>query len=216
MLQPDFFENITKDKAIFIGVDGNYKLYYDPINKLTYLENRSVNYPDGLWVCGSSFGHPQAGRVTVGAWTFNLPSDAFQCVKVADNIFETTLYLVKDFQFKFYKQRPWGGELASTIVNTQPVNLLGKGWYYSDPATGGTGGGHFTGDFVAGPDFTPGVYRVRIDLNKNICMFIDKVDEGQLGPESYKINGTELTQSTNPSYIAVESVSYTHLTLPTT
>ena len=35
-------------------------------------------------------------------------------------------------------------------------------------------------------------------------MFIDKVDEGQLGPESYKINGTELTQSTNPSYIAVE------------
>ena len=85
------------------------------------------------------------------------------------------------------KQRPWGGELASTIVNTQPVNLLGKGWYYSDPATGGTGGGHFTGDFVAGPDFTPGVYRVRIDLNKNICMFIDKVDEGQLGPESYKI-----------------------------
>ena len=55
-----------------------------------------------------------------------------------------------------------------------------------------------TGDFVAGPDFTPGVYRVRIDLNKNICMFIDKVDEGQLGPESYKINGTELTQSTNP------------------
>lgn len=204
MLQPDFFENITKDKATFIGVDGNYKLYYDPINKLTYLENRSVNYPDGLWVCGSSFGHPQAGRVTVGAWTFNLPSDAFQCVKVADNIFETTLYLVKDFQFKFYKQRPWGGELASTIVNTQPVNLLGKGWYYSDPATGGTGGGHFTGDFVAGPDFTPGVYRVRIDLNKNICMFIDKVDEGQLGPESYKINGTELTQSTNPSYIAVE------------
>ena len=67
------------------------------------------------------FGHPQAGRVTVGAWTFNLPSDAFQCVKVSDNIFETTLYLVKDFQFKFYKQRPWGGELASTTVNTQPV-----------------------------------------------------------------------------------------------
>lgn len=95
MLQPDFFENITKDKATFIGVDGNYKLYYDPINKLTYLENRSVNYPDGLWVCGSSFGHPQAGRVTVGAWTFNLPSDAFQCVKVADNIFETTLIWLK-------------------------------------------------------------------------------------------------------------------------
>lgn len=169
-----------------------------------YLENRSVNYPDGLWVCGSNFGHPQAGRVTVATWTFNLPSDAFQCVKISDNVFETTLYLVKDFQFKFYKQRPWGGELASTTVNPYPINLLGKGWFYSDPATGGTGGGHFTGDFVAGPDFTPGVYRVRIDLNKNICMFIDKVDEGQLGEEFYKINGTELTQSNDPNYIGVE------------
>ena len=204
MLQPDFFEDITKDKATFIGADGNYKLFYDPVNKLIYLENRSVNYPDGLWVCGSNFGHPQAGRVTVATWTFNLPSDAFQCVKISDNVFETTLYLVKDFQFKFYKQRPWGGELASTTVNPYPINLLGKGWFYSDPATGGTGGGHFTGDFVAGPDFTPGVYRVRIDLNKNICMFIDKVDEGQLGEESYKINGTELTQSNDPNYIGVE------------
>lgn len=204
MLQPDFFEDITKDKATFIGADGNYKLFYDPVNKLMYLENRSVNYPDGLWVCGANFGHPQAGRVTVDAWTFNLPSDVFQCVKVSDNIFETTLYLVKDFQFKFYKQRSWGDELASTVVNPQPIDLLGKGWYYSDPATGGTGGGHFTGDFVAGPDFTPGVYRVRIDLNKNICMFIDKVDEGQLGPESYKINGMELTQSDYAGYIGVE------------
>ena len=204
MLQPDFFEDITKDKATFIGADGNYKLFYDPVNKLIYLENRSVNYPDGLWVCGSNFGHPQAGRVTVATWTFNLPSDAFQCVKISDNVFETTLYLVKDFQFKFYKQRPWGGELASTTVNPYPINLLGKGWFYSDPATGGTGGGHFTGDFVAGPDFTPGVYCVRIDLNKNICMFIDRVDEGQLGEEFYKINGTELTQSNDPNYIGVE------------
>ncbi len=80
-------------------------------------------------------GHPQAGRVTVATWTFNLPSDAFQCVKISDNVFETTLYLVKDFQFKFYKQRPWGGELASTTVNPYPINLLGKGWFYSDPAT---------------------------------------------------------------------------------
>ncbi len=100
MLQPDFFEDITKDKATFIGADGNYKLFYDPVNKLIYLENRSVNYPDGLWVCGSNFGHPQAGR--------------------------------------------------------------------------------------------------------DICMFIDKVDEGQLGEESYKINGTELTQSNDPNYIGVE------------
>lgn len=46
--QPDFFESVTRDKVTFIGVDGNYKLHYDPINKLTHLENRSVNYPDGL------------------------------------------------------------------------------------------------------------------------------------------------------------------------
>ena len=35
-------------------------------------------------------------------------------------------------------------------------------------------------------------------------MFIDKVDEGQLGEEFYKINGTELTQSDYPNYIGVE------------
>lgn len=35
-------------------------------------------------------------------------------------------------------------------------------------------------------------------------MFIDKVDEGHLGEEFYKINGTELTQSNAPNYIGVE------------
>lgn len=204
MLQPDFFEGISKTKAKFIGTDGSYKLFYDPVNKLMYLENRSVTYPEGLWICGGSFGHPQAGRATVGSWTFNTPGDVFQCVKVADNVFETTLYLVKEFKFKLYKQRSWGAELGSTTVNPQPVDFIGKGWFYSDPATGGTGGGHFTGDFVAGPEFTPGVYRVRIDLNKNICMFIDKVDESQLKPESYKINGTELIQSDILGYISAE------------
>lgn len=204
MLQTDFFKDISNNKATFTGTDGNYKLFYDPVNKLIYIENRSANYPDALWVCGESFGHPQAGWVTVTPWTFNTPGDVFQCVKVADNVFETTLYLVKDFKFKFYKQRGWGNELTSTAINPQPVNLLGKGWYYSDPATGGTGGGHFTGDFVAGPDFTPGVYRVRIDLNKNICMFIDKVDEEQLKPEFYKINGEELIHSAYENYISVE------------
>ena len=204
MLQPDFFEGISANKAKFLGEDGDYKLFYDPLNKLMYLENRSIGYPDCLWVCGESFGHPKAGRVTVNTWTFNAPSDAFQCVKIADDIFETTLYLVKDFKFKFYRQHSWGGELGSTIVNPYPVNLLGKGWYYSDPVTGGTGGGHFTGDFVAGPNFVPGVYRVRIDLNKNVCMFADKAEEGQIQPESYKINGRELVQSSYTNYIGVE------------
>lgn len=201
MIQPDFFEGIFANKAKFTGADGNYNLFYDPVSKLIYVENKSAAYPDALWLCGANYGHAQASYVTAGSWTFDGPKDAFQCKKISDNVFETTLYLTSDFKFKLYKQRGWGNELTSIALDPLPVNWLSKGWKLNEA----TGGGNFTGDFSAGKDFTSGVYRVRIDLNNNVCAFVDKLDGEPLKRVSYKVNGLELTSQSAPAgFIAVE------------
>ena len=56
MIQPDFFENATEDQAVFRGMSGEYNLYYDPGNRLIYVENIQSEFPDALWTCGSGSG----------------------------------------------------------------------------------------------------------------------------------------------------------------
>lgn len=166
MIQPDFFENATEDQAVFRGMSGEYNLYYDPGNRLIYVENIQSEFPDALWTCGSGYGHPAAESVTAHGWQFNT-GDSYQCVKVGDGIFETTLFLDNDFHLLFFKKRAdWGTGIGTQILDPLPANLLDKHYQVSNLSS--IGNGHFTGDLIPGKDFTPGVYRLRIDINKRL------------------------------------------------
>ena len=187
MIQPDFFENATEDQAVFRGMSGEYNLYYDPGNRLIYVENIQSAFPDALWTCGSGYGHPAAESVTAHGWQFNT-GDSYQCVKVGDGIFETTLFLDNDFHLLFFKKRAdWGTGIGTQILDPLPANLLDKHYQVSNLSS--IGNGHFTGDLIPGKDFTPGVYRLRIDINKKVIAAVNKMNEGDVKSLEFKVNG---------------------------
>lgn len=198
MIQPDFFENATEDQAVFRGTNGDYKLYYDPSNRLIYVENTQLEFPDALWTCGSGYGHPCAESVTAHSWQFNT-GDSYQCVKVGEGVFETTLFLDKNFHLLFFKKRAdWSTGFGTLVLDPMPANLLDKHYYKSNISS--IGNGHFTSDLVPGKDFTPGVYRLRIDVNKEVIAAVDKMDENDIKPLEYKVNGQRMQKSTTPNF----------------
>ena len=198
MVQPDFFENATEDQAVFRGANGDYKLYYDPSNRLIYVENTQSEFPDAIWTCGSGYGHPSAESATAHGWQFNT-GDSYQCVKVDEGIFETTLFLDKDFHLLFYKKRAdWSTGFGTLVLDPLPANLLDKHYQYSNISS--IGNGHFTGDLVPGKDFTPGVYRLRIDVNKGVIAAVNKMNENDIKPLEFKVNGELMQKSATPNF----------------
>lgn len=202
MIQPDFFENATKDQAAFRGMAGTYNLYYDLGNRLIYVENSQSDYSDALWTCGSGYGHPAAERVTVHGWQFNT-GDSYQCVKVDEGVFETTLFLDNDFHLKFFKKRgDWGTGIGTQTLDPLPANLLDK--HYQVDNLSSIGNGHFTGDLIPGKDFTPGVYRLRIDMNKGVIAAVNKMNEDDIKSLEFKVNGQLMQRSETPDFLEVE------------
>jgi|GEM_PF-422748 len=192
-LDPTLFTDINGETAKYTGPDGEFTIYYDMDTELIYCQNRSLGYPDCLWICGGGYGSPQAGRSVCSGWSWNKPGDINQVFKVAEGVYETQLYLAEGWGFKFFSNCRWESDVWSPdngpwSIDTTPVPatvaIAGYGGY-----DGRTGYGHFTGDYIAAPEFVPGVYKIRIDTNKGICAFGDNVDESLA---TRKINGVEL------------------------
>ena len=149
ILPPDYFEYISDNKARFKGSTDDYNLNYDPVNELLYIEKDGACYPEGVWLCGANWGHPQAESVTTSGWSMDGANNVLYGFKEQEKVFQFTLYLTNDFSFKFYKHRNWGegdNEITTlaedNITLTTPFLVAGKS----------------NGDFVAGPLFQPGVY----------------------------------------------------------
>ena len=188
-LQPDFYDNVTRGEATFTGADGTYEIYYDIASGLIYTQHPSDGkYPASLWLCGEGWGHPMAGSANCSAWNWNDVKGAVLADRIADNVYETTVYLADAFKIKFFQQHGWGGEFGSLDCICYPQDMLAPG-HVSDSSTGY---GHFTGDFVKGSNFQAGVYRIRIDTERKICALVDKTDWESL-PNVRKINGKSLT-----------------------
>ena len=66
------------------------------------------------------------------------------------------------------------------------------------------GNGHFTGDLIPGKDFTPGVYRLRIDMNKGVIAAVNKMNEDDIKSLEFKVNGQLMQRSETPDFLEVE------------
>ncbi len=193
MVQPEFY-NVTSDvegKAEFLGVSGTYDIYLDVSSMLVYTESAGMNLDNAqaMWVTGAGFGHPKAGRVTVGDWKLTEPLGSFQLVKVEDGVYETSMYLADGFDVKFYKGRDWGAAYSTEVMDPLPSDLFMKG------ISGTTEHCVFTGDLLPGADFSPGVYRVRADVHNKIVYAVDRLSEEDIHPVEYKVNGAVMTDS---------------------
>lgn len=184
--------DVNGDKATFKGLDGSYTLYYKPGLEAFYLENRDKKVEDGvIWLFGNGFGHAGIENVSAGSWSWATPADVQMANKVEDGVYEVNLYLAADFAVKFFHQIGWGGEYGSTGYIPYPTSKIEAGW-------AGQVNGHFSGDFVPGKDFQPGVYTIRIDTNKK---YVTLLAEGEAAPEvnfdgwgNRKVNGTAISQ----------------------
>ena len=185
MVQPDYFTDCTSGSAKFTGEDGTYTLLYDMESKLLYVEQRG--HGGRVWVNGAGFAHPKWQYATA-AWSWDTPKSAIMAKTVAPGVVETTLYLTDGFHFKFFHQHDWGAETGSLQAFPYPTDMLDFDFAYDEAI----GYGHFTGDFVQGEKFVPGVYTIRLDLNKRACMLKGKVDESVIS-NTTSINGVALT-----------------------
>lgn len=160
-LNVDFFKNATDTKATFDGESGKYRILYNLTNEFLYIEKNGATLPDAMWICGSGLGFAQAPYAATSQWNWNVPTEYIYCKKVANDIFEATVY-ANGFMFKFFHQKGWGNEEDGRTYSLLPSNILVDGkneW------------GDKTGDCAPGPDFTPGVYKLTIDRNvKTITM----------------------------------------------
>lgn len=194
MLPKGMIDAVSATEAVFSGTDGDYTIYYDLNDKLIYAVNTSMSYPDALWLCGDGIGHPAASSATATAWSFDSPGDAFQLVKVDDDVYEGYVYLGSDFRFKLYPGHKFDDEINAVDNDPLPANMLAKSWISMGY------GGYFNGDFAPGADFRPGTYRLRVDVANHTCQFADH--SSHTGKVAFKINGTEMTQDAQADFIS--------------
>lgn len=179
-------------KVTFKGLDGDYTLYYKPGQEAFWLENRAKGVNDGvIYLFGAGFGHAGLEGATAANWAWNTPQDIQMANKVGDGVYEVNLYLADNYAVKFFHQVGWGGEYGSTNHVPYPTTAMEMGW------AGDFNSGHFSGDFVPGSEFTPGVYTIHIDVNKKLCALLK---DGETAPDvdfnswkNRKINGTPIS-----------------------
>lgn len=193
MVQPDFYD-VTSDvegRAVFLGPTGDYDIYLDAGSMLVYTECPAMNGSNGksIWITGSGFGHPMAGRATIGDWKLTEPVGSYQMIRVQDGVYAATMYLGAGFDAKFYQNRDWGTARSTEYLDPLPVGVLAKG------ISGQENHCQFTGDLLPGADFTPGVYRVVADFNNKIVYLDGMLKDSEIAPVKYEINGKVMTDS---------------------
>jgi hypothetical protein len=154
-LHPDFFETLSTNQAKFTGWPGTYQILYNPDTGFLYIEQPEAQYPDALWLDGTGMGFPGTPYLATTSWNWNKPEDYIFCRKIENGVFQATFYSNR-FDMKFFHQRMWGDEENSSNYTLTPVTLM---------AAGRNDQGAPNGNWVAGVAFTPGVYRVVINLN---------------------------------------------------
>jgi len=149
-LNPDFFSDISGNKAQFTGPAGSYRLAYNPENGFMYIDQPGATFPDALWVTGTGMGFAKEPYQTTTSWGFDTPQQCIFCKKVEDGIFQVTFY-TDGFNMKFYHINTWDqGEENSSGYTLTPGDLLQS---TSD------------GNWESGAALTPGVYRITINVN---------------------------------------------------
>jgi hypothetical protein len=145
MLRPDLFVNISGEKAKFAGNTRNWRAFYNTENKFMYVQTYN-NEENLLWLTGTGAGFPLQPYASTFDWFATEPHGYFSFIRTGEDTFEMLVYLASDFCVQAYSKVSWGTVLSP--------------WYSVTPEL-------FTvrsnNDGVAGPQFKPGVYTMRID-----------------------------------------------------
>ncbi|MBO6173127.1 MAG: hypothetical protein J6N80_07190 [Bacteroidales bacterium] len=145
VLPPYLFADIEGNSARFIGVSERYKLFFDKTAGYMYVNVRN-GMPDNLWVTGVGAGFPLEPYQSTFNWFGNEPFGYFSFHKIDAVNFEIMLYLGADFCLQTYRLISWGTVLKWTSATPSLMKVKSNN------------------DAVAGPDFKPGVYWLRVNV----------------------------------------------------
>lgn len=149
-----WFEYVSDQTIKFTGPAGKYYVLYINALGLITVEQRGedVAYPDALWLMGEQWAYAQVPYTAVSGWTWSVEKTLF-AKKTGNTSFEIVVYLHNGFKIKFFKVwENWSGDQHSQAYDftSTPMGL------FEPHAT--------NGDLQPGTAFTPGVYRVVIDM----------------------------------------------------
>lgn len=163
ILRPDFFINISENKANFDGQAGEYTLHYNESNGFVYIENPAKTFPDALWMDGTGLGFPQSPYIATSEWGWDKPTDYIFCKKTAEGVFEAVIYISPGFGFKFFTRKGWESseypEYKAHNFTVTPSELIQPHKWTPETWDG-------NGDLTPGSAFTPGVYKIEINVNE--------------------------------------------------
>lgn len=150
MLRPEFFKDISGTRAKFDGPSVLYNLKYNTSNGFLYMERpRDIFYPEVMYIVGTGVGFPSEPYVATLAWDFTYPHQWYFFKKVGASVFEAVVYIDQTMGFKFFRGYGWAQEEdTKDRYIVEPADLVTR----STP-----------GDLIPGPEFTPGLYTIRID-----------------------------------------------------
>jgi hypothetical protein len=122
----DFFERTAAGSVKFLGDEGAYTLYYNPVRKNVIVGVDNPSYPNYLLTTGTGLGYPTkvtttgidavySGRTRVTTnWGFDNILRYILFRKVSDNVFQGTVYAPDDVShsagFKPFENTGWGNE----------------------------------------------------------------------------------------------------------
>jgi hypothetical protein len=171
----DFFERTAAGSVKFLGEEGAYVLYYNPVRKHVIVGVDNPSYPNYLLTTGTGLGYPTKvttaeidaaysghTRVTTN-WGFDNILRYILFRKVSDNVFQGTVYTPDDVSnsagFKPFENDGWENEKKAAGFTFTGEQII-------------TGDDNWTiaNDSGVAPDF----YRITINLN-NSAVNIEKV-----------------------------------------
>lgn len=148
MLRPDLFVNISGDMAKFAGNTRTWRAFYNTENKFMYTQTNN-NEDNILWLTGSGAGFPLQPYASTLDWFGTEPHGYFSFIKTGEDTFEMLVYLAANFCIQAYRNVAWGTVLSPWASVTPSLFTVNP-----------------NNDGVAGTEFTPGVYTIRVDAAK--------------------------------------------------
>jgi hypothetical protein len=154
MLRPDLFVNISGNIVKFAGNTRNWRAFYNTENGFMYVQTFN-NEENLLWLTGTGAGFPLQPYVSTFDWFGTEPHGYFSFIRTEEDTFEMLIYLASDYCIQAYRKVAWA-EVLNPWTSVTPSLLTVKS----------------NNDGVAGPEFRPGVYMVRIDATKREAALI--------------------------------------------
>lgn len=173
----DFFSyNESTGKLTFLGESGTWEVYYSLKYNYFWVTRKSDVAPTTYWIIGHGFSCASVWNSDFNSigWDLEDTKQLAYMRNLGNNKYQATVYLTTKhdwgpFDIQFYSERTWSGSYA---VFTSAS--------FSGNSTGVNVGGDVNADVVGSSDFSPGYYRLTLDISNglgNALLDFKKIDE---------------------------------------